>query len=200
VNDCPPKPATYAGGSGRPPPTPTAPRQQRRPLPPLLDIDVWVLLDSLRQASAATDPAARVAALRRAVDAHTGLLADGYDYDWIEQSREYIHRCGIRARLQLAELIAEADPRQATDLTRAAADLNPSNEDLARRAMRALARIGDVAGIRAQLQRLRDALDDIDEEPSAESIALAAELLRTIGNAGGSQGDDPPDGMAPADQ
>ena len=55
-----------------------------------------------------------------------------------------------------------------------AAELDPLNEDVARAVMRSLAAIGDYAGIRAHLQRLRAALNQIDEEPSAETIALAA--------------------------
>jgi len=169
--------------------------------PDVVDLDVWTLTEALRQAGAATDPAARIAALRAAVDAHTGTLADGYDYDWIEQPREQLRRHGIRARLHLADLTAGTDPRQAADLTQAAAALDPYNENLARQAMRALARIGDAAAIRTQLQRLREALDDIDEEPSADTIALAAELYRRTTNAGGRQDSDGgPGGTPPADQ
>jgi two-component SAPR family response regulator len=144
----------------------------------LLDIDLWRMSDALRRASNATDPEARVAALREAVDAHTGGLADGHDYDWIEPAREQVRRHGVRARLHLANLIAEHDPADATALAQAAAGLDPYNEEAARQAMRSLARIGDAAGIRTRLQRLRDALDEIDEEPSSETISLAAQLQR----------------------
>ncbi len=167
--------------------------------PSLLDIDVWVLLDALRQAAATSEPPDRIAALQRAVAAHTGTLADGHDYDWIEQPREQLRRHGVHARLQLADLLADINPRQAADLTRAAADLDPYNEDLTRRAMRAFARVGDVAAVRARLQRLRDALDDIDEEPSAETIALAARLHREISGAGGRPDGDTEDGTPLAD-
>jgi hypothetical protein len=42
--------------------------------------------------------------------------------------------------------------------------------------MRVLARIGDTAGVRAQLQRLSRALDELDEEPSDETLQLASRL------------------------
>jgi DNA-binding SARP family transcriptional activator len=142
----------------------------------LLDIDLWRMSDALRRAGKAADPAARITALREAVDVHTGGLADGQDYDWIEQPREQVRRHGVRARLHLADLLAELDPGQAAILTQAAADLDPYNEQAARHAMRTLARIGNAAGIRTRLQRLRDCLDEIDEEPSGETIALAAQL------------------------
>jgi DNA-binding SARP family transcriptional activator len=166
--------------------------------PNLLDIDVWRLIGALRQATATTDPAARITALRHAVEAHTGGLADGYDYDWIEQPREQLRRHGIRARLHLAELLAGTQPRTTADLTVTAAGLDPFNEDLARQAMRALATVGDAAGIRAQLQRLRGALDEIDEEPSGETIALAAQLQRDI-NTTGRSSQPPSDEPPPAD-
>jgi DNA-binding SARP family transcriptional activator len=148
--------------------------------PDLLDIDVWHLVDLRRRAGATTDPAARATLLREAVDASTGTLAEGYAYDWIAQPREQLRRHSIRATLDLATLLGDAEPATAADLLRAASQLDPINEDLARRTMRALARIGDAAAVRTVLQQLRTALDDIDEEPSAETIALAAQLQRDI--------------------
>jgi DNA-binding SARP family transcriptional activator len=157
--------------------------------PDLLDIDVWRLIDTLRQAAATKDPAGRATLLRRAVDAHTGPLAEGHDYDWIEQPREQLRRHGIRARLDLAALLADSEPGTAADLLHAAAQLDPINEDLARQAMHALARVGDAAAVRGVLQQLRATLDDIDEEPSGETIALAAQLQRDIASTGtGSDG------------
>jgi DNA-binding SARP family transcriptional activator len=163
----------------------------------LVDVDVWQLTDALRRAAAATEPAARIAALHTAVDAHTGALSQGFEYEWIEQPGEQLRRHGIRARLQLADLVAGTDPRHAADLAQAAAALDPYNEDVARQAMRALARAGDAAGVRAQLRRLRDTLPEIEEEPSAETIALAAQLQREITGTGRRPGgehptDDPP--------
>jgi DNA-binding SARP family transcriptional activator len=155
----------------------------------LVDVDVWRLVDALRPGVAATEPAARIAALREAIDAHTGVLAEGHDYDWIEPAREQLRRNGIRARVSLAELLAEPDPHTAAQLTRAAAALDPINEDLTRQAMRALARIGDIAAIRAQLHQLRAALEDIDEAPSDETITLAAHLERQISGGGRAERD-----------
>jgi DNA-binding SARP family transcriptional activator len=164
--------------------------------PDLLDIDVWRLVDALRQAGAATDPTIRITALQQAVDADTGDLSAGFDYDWIDRPREQLRRQGFRARLHLADLLAGTDPRQAADLAKAAATLEPYNEEVARQAMRVLARAGDAAGVRAQLQRLRDALTETDVEPSGETIALAAQLQREITGrwpAGDHPTDDPPD-------
>ncbi|WP_345074649.1 BTAD domain-containing putative transcriptional regulator [Phytohabitans flavus] len=148
--------------------------------PDLLDIDLWRLVDAHRTAAAATDPTARITALQQAVEADTGDLAAGFDYDWIDRPREQLRRQGFRTRLHLADLVAGTDPQQARDLATAAATLEPYNEHVARQVMRVLARAGDAAGIRTQLQRLRDALAETDVEPSDETIALAAQLQREI--------------------
>ncbi|BCB89332.1 hypothetical protein [Phytohabitans suffuscus] len=99
--------------------------------PDLLDIDVWRLVDALRQAGAATDPTARINALQQVVDADTGDLSAGFDYDWIDRPREQLRRQGFRARLHLADLLAGTDPRQAADLAKAAATLEPYNRGVA---------------------------------------------------------------------
>lgn len=148
--------------------------------PDLHDIDLWQFNDALHRARTA-DPDDHVAQLQQAVELHTGALAQGYDYEWIEPSREHLRRCGIRARLDLAELLAHHDPASATGLIRAAAAIDPINEDLARRAMRALAATGDNAGVRTVLQQLREALHDIDEDPSEETLTLATQLQRPTG-------------------
>jgi DNA-binding SARP family transcriptional activator len=146
----------------------------------LLDIDIWTLDHALHQAASTQDPAVRADVLRRSVDTHTGVLADGHDYDWIEQHREHLRRHGIRARIHLAEAVADTDPEQAAALTEAAADLDPTNEDLARRAMTALHRIGDIPATKSRFETLRRSLDDIDEEPGAEIVELQRRLLDSV--------------------
>jgi nucleoid-associated protein YgaU/DNA-binding SARP family transcriptional activator len=148
--------------------------------PDLLDIDLWTMLDTLSRTAGAADPAARITALREAIAADTGPLGDGYDYDWLEQHREQYRRHAIQARLQLAGLLAASDPTQAAELTRAAADLNPYSEDLARQAMQAAACAGKGDVVAAVLERLRVALVEIDEEPSTQTAALADQLQREI--------------------
>lgn len=142
--------------------------------PELLDIDTWNLTDTLARAS--TDPTAHTDELRAAVDTSTAPLAAGCDYEWLEPHRETYRRHAINARLQLATLVAETDPDQAADLAQAAADLDPYNEDLTRRAMRAVAHAGHPDRIPQQLSRLRTALADIDEEPTPETLTLARTL------------------------
>jgi DNA-binding SARP family transcriptional activator/nucleoid-associated protein YgaU len=145
--------------------------------PELIDVDAWNLSDALHDAANTTDPAERINALRRTVDLHTGTFAEGVDIaDWIEPYREHYRRHGIRARIHLADLLASTDPERAADLAEAAADLDPSNEAVARTAISALARAGRPERIRIRLHRLTQALEEIDEEPSPETLALASKL------------------------
>jgi DNA-binding SARP family transcriptional activator len=149
--------------------------------PKIVTVDVWVMVDALREAaSPATTPAVRIAALRRAVDAHAGVLSDGHNYDWIDPFRQRIRRDAIRARVGLAHLIAADDPREAADLVCAAAELDPFSEDLARRDMRAQALLGNTDAVRARLDRIRATLDSINEEPADETLALATSLMRQL--------------------
>lgn len=144
--------------------------------PEVLDIDVWRLTDALRDARIAMDPASRTPLLRKAVDAHSGLLAEQHDYDWIETPREQLRRLVIRAQLDYAELLATDDPRAAAELARKAAALDPINEDLIQQAMRLFAQAGDAGTVAALLQDHRSALSSIEEEPSPKTAALATEL------------------------
>lgn len=146
--------------------------------PAVVEVDAWRFQDGLQAAVSATDPARRFAALEAAVHAHAGPLADGRDYHWLEPAREQFRRNGIRARLHLADLVSAAQPDRASELTEVAASLDPTNEELARLAMGAHARVDDLAAVAAQLRRLRLALREIDEEPSSETIALATQLQR----------------------
>jgi DNA-binding SARP family transcriptional activator len=144
--------------------------------PDVVDVDVWRLHDALRQATTATDPAQRVQALQAGVSIYTGSMADRHDYHWLEPVREQLRRNVIRAHLHLADLVSAENPRHAADLTAAAARLDLASEELAQLAMEASSRIGHTGAVAAQLRQLRSALRDIDEEPSSETLTLAAQL------------------------
>jgi len=158
--------------------------------PDLVDIDWWTVQDAL--AAATTDTAHRVEHLRRAVDAFGGPLAEGCGYDWLPDVAEHVRRQGIIAYTQLATLVADTDADTDADIDTAeaarlfdrAAALEPINEELARAAMRAQARLGDADAVRAALHRIRTALDEIDVEPDEATTTLAADLLGQITSAG----------------
>jgi DNA-binding SARP family transcriptional activator len=148
--------------------------------PDIVEVDWWTVQDALADATAATSTEQRITHLRRAVAAHHGPLAQGCAYDWLPAVEEHVRRQGIIARTQLAELLGDTHPQDAAGLFDDATRLDPYNEDLARRAIRAHARLGDADAIRNLQQRLRTALDEIDVEPDNRTQQLAAQLLREI--------------------
>ncbi|MGY0007553.1 AfsR/SARP family transcriptional regulator, partial [Micromonospora sp. I033] len=145
----------------------------------LLDIDRWRMRTAIRDAAQATDPQTRAAALRRAVDAYTGSLADGCDYEWIEPYREAIRQEALDAHLALADTLA-GQPAQQLAVLDAAITHNPHHEDLYQAAMRSRADLGDVEGIRMLRRTLARRLNDIDAEPSDETLALADRLIADL--------------------
>jgi DNA-binding SARP family transcriptional activator/LysM repeat protein len=144
-----------------------------------IDIDLWQMRTAIRDAERATDRHARVAALRRAVDAYRGPLAHGYDYEWIEPYREAARREAHDAALALADLLAEQPAEQAVVLNTAISH-HPYSETLYQAAMMAHARRGDLDTIRALRRALNQALADIDTEPSDETEALADRLIAQV--------------------
>jgi two-component SAPR family response regulator len=70
------------------------------------DIDLWTMLDAVADAAAASDQQAQAAALRRAVDAYTGPLADGAGYLWLAGYRDLARREYVDAVLTLADILA----------------------------------------------------------------------------------------------
>ncbi len=149
--------------------------------PDLVEVDWWTVQDAIAQATTAkNDPAAREQALRRAVHAYHGPLADTMDYDWAPEAREHVRRQGVLIHTHLAALVAEADPTDAAQLLDTACELDPYNEELACQTLQAHARAGDADALRTRLRRLRTALDDLDEQPDEATEALAADLLGHI--------------------
>ncbi|WP_433304391.1 BTAD domain-containing putative transcriptional regulator [Actinoplanes sp. CA-030573] len=143
--------------------------------PDLLDIDLWRFIDILRRLQHA-DTAARPALLQQACDSGTAPLADGYRYEWVDSVREQLRRDRIRVRVELAQLVGRDDPAAAADLLAAAAALDPADEELAQRLMRALAAANSSAAVPGVLEQLRAALHNIDEQPSEATVTLAARL------------------------
>jgi DNA-binding SARP family transcriptional activator len=144
--------------------------------PEVVEVDWWTVQDAL--AAATTDATRRRDQLRRAVHAFGGPLSEGSAYDWLPEVEERVRRQGIIAHTQLAELLADADPHEAAQLFDRATNLDPYNEDLARRAMRAHARLHDNAAVGAHYHRIRAALEELDLEPDPQTDTLAGNLLR----------------------
>ncbi|WP_349876347.1 LysM peptidoglycan-binding domain-containing protein [Micromonospora sp. HUAS YX12] len=148
--------------------------------PNLLHVDWWTVQDAYAQVATAADDTARLAHLRTAIAATRGGLADGCGYEWIDTDREHARRRLVKIYAQAASLHAESDPAAALALYDTARALDPLSDELARRAMRTAARLGDAAGVRERLTALRCELDDagIDIDPDTEG--LATRLLRDL--------------------
>ncbi|MFI7079723.1 BTAD domain-containing putative transcriptional regulator [Micromonospora sp. NPDC049903] len=140
----------------------------------LMDVDLWRMRDALRVAHRATAPDTRLAALRTAVDAYGGALADGFDYEWIEVHREEIRRQALDAHLALAA--ATGDPAEAVTVLQAAIRHAPYAEPVYQQAMRAHAALGHLDEVRALRETLIHRLDDIDATPSKDTLDLADQL------------------------
>lgn len=111
---------------------------------------------------------------------YAGELAADADYEWIGRHRKGVFDLAIDAHTAFATAVADIDPEQAAHLLQSAADHDPLNEEVCRRAMRAWHRLGDPDAIRALLRRLALALDEIGAEPSPDSVALAEQLRRDL--------------------
>ncbi|WP_238447644.1 BTAD domain-containing putative transcriptional regulator [Micromonospora sp. 4G55] len=144
-----------------------------------LDVDLWRMRAAIREAGQATDAQTRTAALRRAVDAYTGPLAQGCDYEWVESYREAIRQDALDAHLALADALA-GEPAQQIAVLDAAIAHHPRHEALYQSAMRAHAALGHLDAIRALRRQLTHALADIDAEPDDDTLALADRLVAQI--------------------
>ncbi|MGW3807920.1 BTAD domain-containing putative transcriptional regulator [Micromonospora sp. NPDC005113] len=151
--------------------------------PDTLDIDLWRMRAALREAGQATTPQTRAAALRRAVDAYTGPLAQGCDYEWVESYREAVRQEALDAHLALADTLA-GDPAQQIAVLDAAIAHHPHHEALYQQAMRARAELGHLDAIRTLRRQLNRALAEIDAEPRDDTLALADRLVAQVKRSG----------------
>ncbi len=143
--------------------------------PDVLDVDLWNLFDHLDAATATSNPLTRAPHLQATLAIQAGELAEGTQYEWIEAPREQVRRQRIRGLIALTEQ-PDVQADHAARLAEAAADLDPASEDLAQRAMKALAAIGDADGVQSRYRILRRALAEISERPSEQTSTLVREL------------------------
>jgi two-component SAPR family response regulator len=143
------------------------------------DIDLWRMRTALTEADTATDPHTRIAALRRAVDAYPGPLADGHDYVWIEPYREGVRQQALDAHLALAGALID-QPAEALAVVTATITHDPYAETLYQHAMRLHAQLGDMDAIRGLRRTLTRRLAEIDAEPGDDTIALAERLVADL--------------------
>lgn len=143
-----------------------------------VDVDLWRMSDAVDEANRAANPADRTSALRRAVDAYQGPLANNKGYEWIEPYREAVQRQAVDAALALADELDQ--PAEALAVLTTVMGYSPYAETLYQAAMRAHAALGDPAAIRDLQRQLARSLDEIDTEVSDETTALARSLVNRL--------------------
>jgi DNA-binding SARP family transcriptional activator len=150
--------------------------------PDQVDVDLWRLRagHTAARGHSATDPDARIIALRQACDAYTAALADGADYPWVESHREGARGMAIDVHTALAAALADTDPAEAARLLDTAARHDPTNEHVHRQAMHAHYRLGDPEAIRSLLRQLTLALAELDLQPSVQTADLADRLRHDL--------------------
>ncbi len=154
--------------------------------PDLIGCDLWRFQRALATAGAATDPAAKSAALKQALAAYHGDLMDGADYDWALTEREDLRRQAISAARRLADLHQQTgDHERALDALEQAVRWDPYSEELYQQIMGVQARLGRPGEIRATYRRLELRMADLDDDPSQPTRQLRDQLLRAARSPGG---------------
>ncbi|MGC4750473.1 LysM peptidoglycan-binding domain-containing protein [Micromonospora sp. DT201] len=148
--------------------------------PNLLDVDWWTVQDSYARVATAVNDADRLAHLHTAIGAASGGLADGSTYEWIDTDREHARRRLVKIYAQAAGLHVGSDPAAALALYDTARALDPLSDELARRAMRTAAHLGDAVGVRERLVALRRDLGDADLDIDPDTEDLATSLLQDL--------------------
>ncbi|PXY25424.1 LysM peptidoglycan-binding domain-containing protein [Prauserella muralis] len=146
--------------------------------PDLVTVDLWHLRDALRSYRDASDEAHRHQALERVVDLNHGPLGADITAEWIEAPREALRREILDAISALIRLQGKGRDERKLALLELARGLDEYNEAIYRDIARTLARLGQPDAIPRTQKLLTDTLDEIDERPTRDTIALMQSLQR----------------------
>jgi two-component SAPR family response regulator len=148
--------------------------------PTVVAVDWWTVLDQYEAVAATIDTGQQLAHLTAAIDAASGGLAEGAEYDWVDTDREVVRRHRLKLHVHAAALLADTDPHRSWLLLEQACEIDPLSDELARATMRAAATLGDADAIRHRLKTLREALDAHGLDITDDTEALARDLLRQL--------------------
>ncbi|WP_306358313.1 MULTISPECIES: hypothetical protein [unclassified Nocardia] len=125
----------------------------------------------------ATDPDEHRAHCTRLIElAATGRLAADLDADWLDAVRNRVRNEAITTVGVLARRLVTDDPHATAHLLEMALDIDPHNEDVFRDLMKLQARHGQIHAIDSTLEILTRRLNELDEQPSSQTIALVRSL------------------------
>jgi DNA-binding SARP family transcriptional activator len=145
--------------------------------PDTVSADLWDFQAALDNASRAGDDNGRATALRRAVDAYRGELAQTAGWLWLEPAREDLHRRAVDAHLRLAEIAEDGgNPAAAEAALEKVIELDRYAEEPYRRLMTLHARQGRTDAVKAAWRQLQRRLVEIDLDPDP----VTARLYRTL--------------------
>jgi DNA-binding SARP family transcriptional activator len=116
--------------------------------------------------------------LNEAVRLYRGDLAEDVAVTWIEEHRESNRRDALDALSTLVRLYTHTDAETALTLLERARKLDPYNEGIYRDIIRTHARLGQYDAIPRTVAFLTTVLDDIDQQPSSDTLNLAEFLQR----------------------
>ncbi|MCT9080469.1 hypothetical protein [Streptomyces fulvoviolaceus] len=140
-------------------------------------VDLWELQDTLEASRHDTNEQYHRTALERAVELYVGDFAADLTAEWIEAHREAIRRDVLDAVSALVRILRD-EPEQALALLERARTLDRYNEAIYRDIARFQAQLGQYDAIPRTLALLTTTLDEIDDEPSRETVALCDFLQR----------------------
>ena len=123
--------------------------------PDTIDTDIRRLRRTITATATAMTAEQQQTAVQHIASAHHGELAAGFSWPWLHPAREALRRDVIDAYLHVA---ASAPAAQAVDLVRAAADVDPYNENLHQHAARILSATGEHAAAETLLRTHRQRL------------------------------------------
>jgi DNA-binding SARP family transcriptional activator len=146
--------------------------------PAVVSADVWDFQAALGEAARASNDTTAAEALRRAVDAYGGELAQGAGWIWAEAPREDLHRRAMDAHLRLAELEETlANPAAAEAVLERAIELDRYGEEPYRRLMLLQAGQGRTDAVKATWRALQRRLVEIDLDPDPATVRLYRRLV-----------------------
>jgi DNA-binding SARP family transcriptional activator len=137
------------------------------------DVDLWAFQAALQHAAEAADDAAKIGALRVAVNTYRGPFAPDADYLWADPIREELHGTALDAHVAYADLVAGLGGQdQAIATLERARRLDPYAEDIYRRLMRLHHDVGRKESALLLWKQLNIHLADIDADPDPETTRL----------------------------
>ncbi|MEU7827054.1 bacterial transcriptional activator domain-containing protein [Catellatospora sp. NPDC049133] len=148
--------------------------------PDLVDVDLWQFSTHLDAAAQTTEPQTRQHHLRQALALHTGLLAEGTDYDWIEPHQNAFTSKVMDILVALAQM--SPTPAEAGELLDRACELSPANTAVFRQTLRTWQKAGQPDRTHAAIGRYQAALEELDavtDHDTARLVQAAASATTT---------------------